>query len=239
MRRTAKRLRSDNPVVQLAAIHRCAADFKFLTEGPCLRPLLEAIRDLGGTAAHVRPGSPGSSKPTTAPASHALPPPASPASMSVLRVGMKSLSGPAAVSGGSGNVEEGEGDGEGNKVSRRNRMPRDAYGYAPNLVVALRAVGAFMRDEPMPIPEVIPSLPAHSSVLSRCRDFPHNSRIPTTVSFQKTYVFHPCIFLFLKKKNEKKWKCKYVDRECLSAPESQRSMASSSLTPSTSWTASR
>jgi hypothetical protein len=55
MRRTAKRLRSENPAVQLAAIHRCANEFHNLTEGPCLRPLLECIRDLAG---HGRPSTP-------------------------------------------------------------------------------------------------------------------------------------------------------------------------------------
>jgi len=55
MRRTAKRLRNDNHVVQLAAIHRCANEFHFLIEGPCLRPLLECIRDLAG---HGRPSTP-------------------------------------------------------------------------------------------------------------------------------------------------------------------------------------
>ena len=48
MRRTAKRLRSDSTAVQLAAINRCAADYHYLAEGPCLRPLLEAVRELAG-----------------------------------------------------------------------------------------------------------------------------------------------------------------------------------------------
>lgn len=69
MRRTAKRLRSDNPAVQLAAIHRCASEFHNLIEGPCLRPLLECIRDLAG---HGRPSTPAAPNQPSAPGLAAL-----------------------------------------------------------------------------------------------------------------------------------------------------------------------
>ena len=130
MRRTAKRLRSENPVVQLAALHRCAADFHFLVEGPCLRPLLEAVRDLAG---HGKPTTP--STPTA--------------------LGGSGISGraPVPVTGNKPNQAPPQGGPPGSANQGRGRMPRDEYNYGPNLVAALRTLVAFMKDDKQAIPE--------------------------------------------------------------------------------------
>ena len=129
MRRTAKRLRSENPVVQLAALHRCAADFHFLVEGPCLRPLLEAVRDLAGHG-----------KPTT---------PSTPTAIG----GSGGFNGRAPVPAAATESKKPNPPGSANQG--RGRMPRDEYNYGPNLVAALRTLVAFMKDNKQDIPEGI------------------------------------------------------------------------------------